>query len=208
METNRPWTQRLQEEAADRRLWPTNAALPDAAAVFVLVRDMPYRRNSAHDLDTILREWCGTCSTKHELLKALYGEMGYLCKMMACTQEIQVPPDVELPAELAACTANGPVIDIHNYLILTMPEGEMKVDATWPLSVGVLGLPINVQFVPGEDMKLACAPLEIFEVPDDISLVDFKDRLLQERFTTDQLEAREQFILGISKYFGLMSGGK
>ena len=63
--------------------------------------------------------------------------------------------------------SNGRFVDVHNYLILEMPEEEMIVDATWLKSTKGLGTVVNEDFVRGEDQRIACEPLQIWEVPAD-----------------------------------------
>ncbi|MFC6750849.1 hypothetical protein [Deinococcus aquaticus] len=91
---------------------------------------MPYARAASHDPQDIISGWRGTCSTKHELLAALLAEAGLRSTVMACTQEIR--PPAHAPAELLALTGGQAVVDVHNYLIVHAPQGDMTVDATAP----------------------------------------------------------------------------
>ena len=125
----------LHAEAVERGQINPHASL-DLARAFYLVRDMPYERASSRDPETIIREWQGTCSGKHYLLKALFEALGHHARVMACSTVELIDPD-HVPAELGAILAEtgGRFVDIHNYLVLEYPGGEMIVDATWPLSV-------------------------------------------------------------------------
>ncbi|WP_034384199.1 hypothetical protein [Deinococcus sp. YIM 77859] len=194
-----PLTRLLHEEAAARGLRDPQAPLPDIPEVFALVRDMPYARASTHDPAGIVREWRGTCSTKHELLAALLAERGVSSTVIACTQEITPPPGA--PAELLALAGGRPVVDVHNYLIVHAPQGDMVVDATWPLSAAQAGLPVNAEWRWGEDQQLACTPLETWAVPAGESVADFKARLLRERYTPEELERRDAFIREVGRLF-------
>ena len=60
----------LSAEAAVREQIETGSQV-DLATAFQLVRDMPYQRASDRQPATLIREWRGTCSGKHYLLKAL-----------------------------------------------------------------------------------------------------------------------------------------
>lgn len=194
-----PLTRLLHAGAAARGLRDEAAPLPDIPEVFALVRDLPYARASRHDPATVIGEWRGTCSTKHELLAALLAERGLSSTVMACTQEINPPPGA--PSELLALTGGQPVVDVHNYLIVHTPGGDMVVDATWPLNAAGADLPVNPAWVWGEDQTVACTPLETWAVPEGEGVAEFKDRVLRERYTPGELERRNTFIQEVGRLF-------
>ena len=180
----------LQAEAVRRGL-RSGDTLPDEREVFELVRDMPYARASTHAPETVIAEWRGTCSTKHELLAALYAELGLSSTIYACTQEIRLPEGAA--PELAAWNGE-PVIDVHNYLVLHEPGGDRLIDATWPLAARAAGLPTNEW---GSDMRIACIPLETWALSPGQDVAAFKDARLRERYTPEQLERRDGFIRAV-----------
>ncbi|MCP4362072.1 MAG: hypothetical protein GY796_29030 [Chloroflexi bacterium] len=172
----------------------------DPAAAFTLVRDMPYLRASSREPETIIREWRGTCSGKHYLLKALFAELGLYSHLIACTVELQLDPDQfsnNLRDILEA--SNGRFVDVHNYLLLQLAEGEMVVDATWPLLTKALGMIVNETFTLGQDQKIAYAPTQTWIVPEDGDPQAFKDELLQAHFTAEELASRDAFIQTLSQ---------
>ena len=69
----------------------------------------------------------------------------------------------------------------------------MIIDATWPQGSEQLGLPVNVHFIWGQDMQLACEPIEQFVVPDDVEPQVYKDELLRRHFSKEEIDRREQF---------------
>jgi hypothetical protein len=172
----------------------------NAETAFRLVRDMPYARASSRTPITTISEWRGTCSGKHYLLKELFSELGITSKLIACTTVIHIDPK-EVRGKLRKLLeqSNGRFVDVHNYLVLDLPEGESIVDATWPLSTKGMGTVVNENFVPGENHQIACVPIETWVVPEDRDPQDFKDEILTNSFTPDELEHREEFIDTISK---------
>lgn len=185
----------LKSEAVKRELLGPEATL-DAATAFILVRDMPYRRASDRRPETILAEWRGTCSGKHYLLQAVFAELGLPSKLMACTTVVPIDPsrvtDALRPMYEAA---NQHFVDVHNYLVLDLAGGQqMIVDATWPLSARLAGLPVNEDFVLGQDQHLAADPLQTWLIPPDQDPQDFKNQLLQANFTPAELAFREAVI--------------
>lgn len=190
----------LKSEAARRGLLYSDVEL-EPSIVFALVRDMPYHRASDRRPETIINEWRGTCSGKHYLLKALFAELGFPSQIMACTTVVQVDP-AQISESLQPLyeAANRHFVDVHNYLILYLPDGRvMVVDATWPITARASGLPVNKDFILGQDQRLAAIPLQNWKVPEDLDPQDFKNHLLRENFTPAELEFREVVIDALSK---------
>ena len=185
----------LRQEALQRGLLAPGTEL-DPAAVFALVRDMPYRRASDRQPETIIRQWQGTCSGKHYLLKALFAELGLESQVIACTTVTPIAED-KIPDHLRSLyeNANRRFVDVHNYLIVFGP-GDVRtvVDATFPLSARHLGLISNESFTPGQDQQLAGQPLQSWPIPPGKDPQAFKDELLHTTFIPAELELREIII--------------
>lgn len=189
----------LQAKAVERGLLGTGEPI-DLAKAFVLVRDMPYTRASSRDPETTIREWRGTCSGKHYLLKSLFAELGYKSRLIACTTVAQIDPG-QVTGKLRDLLeqSNGRFVDVHNYLILELPEGELIVDATWPLATKGMGTVVNENFVPGENHQIACNPIKTWIVPEDRDKQAFKNEILRESFTPEELAHRDEFIKALSE---------
>ena len=172
----------------------------DAEKAYTLVRDMPYTRASSRDSETIIEEWRGTCSGKHYLLKKLFAELGYSSRLIACTTVTLIDPkDVRGKLRRLLEQSNGRFVDVHNYLILELPDGEMIVDATWPLATKGMGTVVNEKFVLGENQQIACDPIKSWVVPEDGDSQDIKNEILKESFTPEELAHRDEFILTLGK---------
>ena len=143
----------LKSEAIEKGLLEPDEII-DAEKAFLLVRDMPYTRASSRDPDTIIGEWRGTCSGKHYLLKGLFAELGYSSRLIACTTVAHIDPkDVRGKLRKLLEGSEGRFVDVHNYLILELPAGEMIVDATWPLATKGMGTVVNERFVLGRTSR-------------------------------------------------------
>ncbi len=172
----------------------------DAEKAFVLVRDMPYIRASSREHETIISEWRGTCSGKHYLLKGLLAELGYSSRLMACTTVVHIDPKkVFGKLRKLLQQSNGRFVDVHNYLILELPGQEMVIDATWPISARNMGVVVNERFVLGENQKIAAEPLNSWVVPEDCEPQEFKNEILKESFTPEELAHRDEFVQTLSK---------
>ena len=194
--------EQLTAEAVRRGLLETGQEI-DSEAAFYLVRDMPYRRASDRQPETLIKEWRGTCSGKHYLLKALYEQLGYISQVMACTS-VDMIAEHQVPDEIHDLwvAAGGRFVDVHNYLVLSLPDGDMVVDATWPVGNEKYGLQVNERFVLGQDQQIACTPLKTWVVPEDGDPQAYKEQLLSEHFTPQELAFRDAFIIAISEWFG------
>lgn len=199
MSPQKPLLTLLQAEAVKRGLIAADTPI-DAALAFTLVRDMRYQRASSRDPETTIREWRGTCSGKHYLLKALFAELGLHADLMACTVVTHIDP-ATVPPPLAAIVAQteNEFVDVHNYLVLRLPEGDMVVDATWPLATKEQGFVVNETFRLGESQRIAGEPRQSWMVPEDIDPQAFKQELLRQHFSPKQLEARDAFIETLSR---------
>ncbi len=189
----------IKSEAVKRGLIDPSIEL-DPGAVFSLVRDMPYQRASDRQPETTIAEWRGTCSGKHYLLQALFAELGFSSKLIACTTVEAVDPS-KIPPSLKSLyeEANRRFVDVHNYLLVSIPEsGQMVVDATFPMSARENGMVVNENFVMGEDQQIAAKPLESWVIPPEQDAQDFKDELLKKHFTPAELQFREIVIAAIS----------
>ncbi len=172
----------------------------DLEKAFLLVRDMPYIRASSRDPGAIIREWRGTCSGKHYLLKGLFAELGYSSRLMACTTVTHIDPKkVFGKMRKLLKQSDGRFVDVHNYLILELPDGDMIVDATWPTSARGMGTVVNEQFVLGEDQKIAVNPLKSWVVPEDRDSQEFKNEILRDSFTPEELAHRDEFVKTLGK---------
>ena len=189
----------LKSKAVEKDLLKPEEEI-DVEKAFILVRDMPYTRASSRDSETIIGEWRGTCSGKHYLLKKLFAELGYTSRLIACTTVSHIDPkDVRGKLRTLLEQSEGRFVDVHNYLILETPEGEMIVDATWPIATKGMGTVVNEHFILGDNHQIACEPLKTWDVPDDRDAQEFKDEILKDSFTPEELAHREEFIHTLGK---------
>jgi hypothetical protein len=186
--------QKLKSQAVKKGLVRPGDEI-DARMAFFLVRDMPYERATSREPETIIREWRGTCSGKHYLLKALFAELGYASRVILCTTVTKLDRQ-HTPEALHDLIerSNGRFVDAHNYLILELPAGDMIVDATWPLSTRGKGTVVNEEFVLGENQEIAAEPLQTWVVPNDRPPQQFKAEILQANFSSQELAFREEYI--------------
>ena len=190
----------LEREGRERGLLDSGELLT-AERAFALVRDMPYRRASSRRPEAIVGEWRGTCSGKHYLLADIFREMEMDLRVMMCTHRFTAKNTAHFPAGLRKLVAGDAVPDVHTFLWVDTERGWTLVDATWPSSAGPLGMTVNRDFRPGENMTLACDPLETYEVPAGQDPQEFKEQLIRE-FCGDSSAIRDEFIEGMGHWLG------
>ena len=194
----------LERESRRRNLIAADEPLT-AAACFMLVRDMPYRRASSRQPEAIIKEWQGTCSGKHYTLHQIFGELGLCSRVIMCTHRFTRDNVWHFPADLRALVEREPVPDVHTYVKLETDRGLMVVDATWPSSAALLGMPVNQHFEAGQDMTIACDPIDTYEVPAGQDPQVFKERLIAE-FCGASSQVRDDFIEGMSRWLSHATG--
>lgn len=159
---------------------------------------MPYHRPSDNRPETLIAEWCGTCSGKHVLLGQLFAEVGVQSRLMIATYRYTWRAAAKPPPELASILAAGPVPDVHNFLEIAWAGVWLPVDATWSEAAGRLGFAFNRELVPGVAHEVACTPpFWAWPVPQGADLAAYKGRVVR-RHCGEDLPRREAFIAALA----------
>jgi hypothetical protein len=143
-------------------------------SLFEKVRDIPYGYiNSRNPLD-VYNQNKGTCSGKHELLKALYEELNIPVKNFIVKHNFK-----DLPNDISKLLGPKDMFDLHNFLKIKINNKWITVDATWDKDLEELGFPVNHKWDGKSDMQLAVKTQEeVREVKDPIaSKVEFINQL-------------------------------
>ena len=188
----------LHEQAVSRSLLSSGSKLTPED-VFALVRDMPYQRASSRGPEAIVSEWRGTCSGKHYLLKSLFEDLDLDARVMMCTHLFTEQNTAHFPESLRALVSQAPIPDVHTFIRIGTSTEQMDVDATWPLYTRRLGMAVNDHFQMGINMRVACDPIETFDVPDGMDAQTFKEELI-EKHCASHTERRDRFIEGMSAW--------
>jgi hypothetical protein len=124
---------------------PSTARLPD---VVEAIRSIPYGRASEATAERVVREWRGTCSTKHLLLAALVTERWPDADLRLVHRVYRVTPELAAARwpGAAASVPPGGLIDVHTYATVRAHGRRIRIDVTFP------GAPWDGH----SDMPLAC----------------------------------------------------
>ncbi|MBX7112330.1 MAG: hypothetical protein K1X87_10865 [Dehalococcoidia bacterium] len=189
--------------AVKRRHFPDDERLAPAS-LFSLVRDMPLSAEDAAP-EGAIDEWSASPWTKHVLLHQLYRDFGLASALIYAAHEITpaawpwLPPAMRSQLEL-------PLPDVQAFLRVQIGSEWMAVDATWPLTLRGLGVPVNERFDAGHNMRLACDPDELFHVPEDANAGRLYQAILT-GVTGDQMERRARFFRQLTSWFDEQTSG-
>jgi hypothetical protein len=149
------------------------------------VSKVPYGRPDDRSAVGVLREWRGTCSTKHMLLAEIAREtwpetqLTLWHRVYRVTRELA--DDRWGPGTSRLVPADG-LVDVHTFAIVTLGSADLVVDATFPVR----------EWDGSHDMTLACGPGD--DYPAGVDVLGSKSRLV-ERWCDPTI--REPFIASL-----------
>ena len=113
------------------------------------VSRIPYGRQQVPTPVGVIREWRGTCSSKHLLLAALIRERWPDVNPVIWHRVYTVTPELAMERwgpSVAASVPPGGLVDVHTYAVLSCQGRDVRVDVTFPLA----------DWDGGSDIALAC----------------------------------------------------
>jgi hypothetical protein len=151
---------------------------PGAVRIFHSVRNIPYASRGSRDPAEVLEANQGSCSGKHLLLRDLLRRSGEVAEIETVEGDFAAGlPEVEtMPPALRAWVRDGGIRDFHQYVVWSGPEGESKLDATWPDYLARFGFSTNSAWDGSGDTVIALTPTRVVGRVED--LIPFKEGLL------------------------------
>lgn len=185
--------------------------LSEAAGIvdfFHTVRRIPYGSRGGRDLRTVVQHNEGSCSGKHILLRALLRRSGHKAEIETVRGDFtsRLGVHASMGPDLQRMCQDGGVVDFHQYVVWTGPDGELKLDATWsdgPIQHGVQG---NEDWTGSGDTMLALTPEAVLERVEDVPT--YKQSLLARLSPEDQqhrlafLSLLTEWVEGLDKMGG------
>ena len=164
--------------------------------LFEKVRDIPYGNIGSRNPLDVYKHNKGTCSGKHELLKALYKELGISVKDFIIMHRFKHLP-VEFPKEIQTMLDKTDIIDPHNFFKIKRDEKWLTIDITWDKALKKLGFPVNLNWNGRSEMQVAVAPGgKVYETSDPIAL---KKELIS-KFPEQAQKERKLFLEKCTKW--------
>jgi transglutaminase-like putative cysteine protease len=159
-------------------------------ALFERVRDLPYQYPASRDPLEVLRRRSGSCSGKHYLLGELFRRQGLPVRHMLCTHRFNDSP-LPFPEHMQDLLRKNEIVDLHDYLQVSIDGTWIDIDATWPLPMRDFGLPATDDWDGKSPMNLTVIPDEHEEIDGDPA--KFKEERLS-KLTPRQRMLRKQFL--------------
>lgn len=165
-------------------------------ALFERVRDLSYQYPASRNPTEVLQRGSGSCSGKHYLLGELFRRQGVPVRHMLCTHRFNDSP-LPFPDHMQDLLRKNEILDVHDYLQISV-EGEwIDIDATWPLGLRDFGLPATDDWDGKSPMVLTVIPDEQVEVHGDPAKT--KEEQLS-KLTPRQRTLRKQFLEALSQW--------
>jgi hypothetical protein len=191
-----------QVEDACQRLLGRAAGVSD---ILLAIRDMPYGRPSCMaDPETILKEWRGTCSSKHIVVMYLLRQLGiparfYMGSYALCPARSGAPPELLRMLSWQSETFR----DVHNYVRADIAGG-IRIDVTWPAALSRHSyFRVTKEWDGCSDLPLAADVEEERELsPDESGLRAKRAWLDVLNQTSHGRAAREDYIGALSAFVG------
>ena len=164
-------------------------------ALFEGVRDLPFRYPASRDPVEVLQQG-GSCSGKHDLLAELFRRHGVPVRHMLCTHRFNESP-VPFPDSMQDLLLKNEIVDVHDYLQISVDGAWVDVDATWPLGLRDFGLPVTDDWDGKSSMMLTVIPEEQVQAPGDPAKAK-EERL--SKLTPRQRMLRKQFLEALGQW--------
>jgi hypothetical protein len=165
-------------------------------ALFERVRDIPYRYPTSRHPVEVLRLGFGSCSGKHYLLGELFRRSKVPVRHMVCTHRFNESP-LPFPDEMQGLLRKNEIIDLHDYLQISVDGQWVDVDATWELGLREFGFPVTDDWDGRSSMVLTVIPDEHERIEGDPEKA--KEEMLS-RLTPRQRSLRKQFLEALSRW--------
>ena len=165
-------------------------------ALFERVRDIPYRYPTSRNPIEVLKLGCGSCSGKHYLLGELFRRSGLAVRHLVCTHRFNESP-LPFPEEMQTLLRKNEIVDLHDYLQISVDGEWIDVDATWELGLHEFGFPVTDDWDGKSSMVLTVIADDHERIEGDPEKA--KEEMLT-RLTPRQRSLRKQFLEALSKW--------
>ena len=170
-------------------------------AVFERVRDIPYQYPAERDPRAVLHIGRGSCSGKHYLLGEMFRGLNLQVRNMICTHRFNESP-LPFPEEMQALLLKNEIVDLHDYLQVSVDGNWIDVDATWELGLREFGFPVTDEWDGRSSMLLTVNPDEQTTVQGDPGKA--KEEMLS-KLTNRQRQLRKQFLEALAQWVNELS---
>ena len=145
---------------------------------YTAVRQLAYFSGPDRTPLAALRSGCGACTAKHIILRDVLRRVG----MRAVVEIVEgdfaagIPLHASQPSDLQDMIRQRGVTDFHCRVRLMRPEGDLRLDATWPDNLAAYGFAVNRTWAGTGDTLQAIPDVVVRSSDEDV--LGAKARLL------------------------------
>ena len=135
---------------------------PDPRSTVLALSQIPYGRPSQPTPAAVIDDWKGTCSTKHLLLRELFGACWPSTQVQLLHRVYRMTRDTARArwgVDVASAVPSKGLIDVHTYATARLPGEPIVLDVTFPLIEWDGHSPMEVASGPGRDCFAGPEPM-------------------------------------------------
>lgn len=134
------------------------------------VRQMPYFSGPDRSPLAALRDGRGACTAKHIVLRDALRAIGQSAdvEIVAGDFAAAIPVHPSQSAALAEMIRQGGVSDFHCRVAVRGPQGDRRLDATWPDTLAAYGFAVNRGWTGQGDTLQAMPDATVCATPEDV----------------------------------------
>jgi hypothetical protein len=137
---------------------------------YAAVQQMPYFSGPDRTPLAALRDGRGACTAKHIILRDALRAIGQRADVEVVKGDFAaaIPVHASQDMALAQMIGQGGVTDFHCRVVLHGPEGDRRLDATWPVALASYGFAINRGWTGQGDTIQAIPGATVSATPEDV----------------------------------------
>ena len=137
---------------------------------YAAVQRMPYYSGADRTPLAALQAGRGACTAKHIILRDALRAIGQRADVEVVTGDFAaaIPVHPSQDTALAQMIRQGGVTDFHCRVVLRGPQGDQRLDATWPAALAAYGFAVNRGWTGQGDTVQAIPAATVCAVPEDV----------------------------------------
>ena len=141
-----------------------------AVQAYAAVQQMAYFSGADRTPLAALRDGRGACTAKHIILRDALRAIGQRADVEVVTGDFAaaIPLHVSQDTSLTQMIRQGGVTDFHCRVVLRGPEGDRRLDATWPAALASYGFAVNRGWTGWGDTLQAMPGATVCATPEDV----------------------------------------
>lgn len=141
-----------------------------ALQAYAAVQQIAYFSGADRTPLAALRDGRGACTAKHIILRDTLRAIGQRADVEVVTGDFAaaIPLHASQDTALTQMIRQGGVTDFHCRVLLRAPEGDRRLDATWPAALASYGFAVNRGWTGRGDTLQAMPGATVCATPEDV----------------------------------------